>query len=46
MDDQLIALQHKQHLSNHPHSEQSKAPLRQRYPSPTPLRLLSSMSVT
>ena len=43
MDDQLIALQHKQHLSNHPHSEQSKAPLRQRYPSPTPLLDVSDL---
>ena len=33
-DDCLIALQHKQRLSNHPHSECSKAPLQQRRPTP------------
>ena len=31
-DDQLIALQHEQRLSNHPHSERSKAPLHKRRP--------------
>ena len=33
-DDRLIALQHKQRLSNHPHSECSKAPVQQRRPTP------------
>ena len=33
-DDHLIALQHEQHLSNHPHSECSKAPVHQRHPTP------------
>ena len=33
-DDRLIALQHKQRLSNHPHSECSKAPVHQRRPTP------------
>ena len=31
-DDHLIALQHEQHLSNHPPSERSKAPLNNRRP--------------
>ena len=33
-DDHLIALQHEQRLSNHPHSECSKAPVQQRRPAP------------
>ena len=33
-DDRLSALQHKQRLSNHPHSECSKAPVQQRRPTP------------
>ena len=33
-DDHLIALQHEQRLSNHPHSERSKAPLHNRRPTP------------
>ena len=33
-DDHLIALQHEQRLSNHPHSERSKAPLHSRRPTP------------
>ena len=33
-DDRLIALQHKQRLSNHPHSKCSKAPVQQRCPTP------------
>ena len=33
-DDQLIALQHEQRLSNHPYSECSKAPVQQRRPTP------------
>ena len=33
-DDHLIALQHVQRLSNHPHSERSKAPLHNRRPTP------------
>ena len=33
-DDHLIARQHEQRLSNHPHSERSKAPLQQRRPTP------------
>ena len=33
-DDHLITLQHKQRLSNHPHSEHSKAPVQQRRPTP------------
>ena len=33
-DDHLIVLQHKQRLSNHPHSERAKAPLQQRRPTP------------
>ena len=33
-DDQLIALQHEKRLSNHPHSERSKAPLHKRRPTP------------
>ena len=33
-DDHLIALQHEQRLSNHPHSERAKAPLQQRRPTP------------
>ena len=33
-DDHLITLQHKQRLSNHPHSERSKAPVQQRRPTP------------
>ena len=33
-DDHLIAYQHEQLLSNHPHSERAKAPLQQRRPTP------------
>ena len=33
-DDHLIALQHEQRLSNHPHSERSKASLHNRRPTP------------
>ena len=33
-DDHLIALQYEQRLSNHPHSERSKAPLHNRRPTP------------
>ena len=33
-DDQLIALQHEQRLSNHPHRERSKGPLHKRRPTP------------
>ena len=33
-DNHINALQHKQHLSNHPHSERAKAPLQQRRPTP------------
>ena len=33
-DDHLIDLQQEQHLSNHPHSECSKGPLRNRHPTP------------
>ena len=33
-EDHLIALQHEQHLANHPDSECSKGPLRNRHPSP------------
>jgi len=33
-DDHLIALQHEQRLSNHPHSECSKAPVQPRHPTP------------
>ena len=33
-DDHLIALQHEQRLSNHPHSECSKAPVQPRRPTP------------
>ena len=33
-DDHLTALQHEQHLSNHPDSDCSKAPLRNRHPTP------------
>ena len=33
-DDNLIALQHEQRLSNHPHSERSKDPLHNRRPTP------------
>ena len=33
-DDHLIALQHEQRLSNHPHSERSKAPLHSTHPTP------------
>ncbi|XP_073234993.1 uncharacterized protein [Porites lutea] len=33
-DDHLIALQHEHRLSNHPHSEGSKAPLHNRRPTP------------
>ena len=33
-DDHLIALQHEQRLSKHPHSESSKAPLHNRRPTP------------
>ena len=33
-EEHLIALQHEQRLSNHPHSECSKAPVQQRHPTP------------
>ena len=33
-DDHIITLQHEQRLSNHPHSERSKAPVQSRRPTP------------